>query len=244
MPESPYYGADLAMVHHLGFGAHADACAPGILARLEPVLAAGGLVLELGCGSGLLTRRLVAAGHRVLATDASPAMLELAAETAPGAEAIERLTLPDDELPAAAAVVSVGHALNYLPDAAAVERGLAAIAGALEPGGVLALDLCDLAWGAARAGAPNYSAVGDDWAIVTRFASPAPDRFRRDITTFVATGDGCWRRADERHDNVLVDTARIPAWLARHGVDAEVLGAFGAETLPAGLVAVVGTKRR
>jgi precorrin-6B methylase 2 len=31
----------------------------------------GGLAVELGCGSGLLTRELVGAGHRVIATDAS-----------------------------------------------------------------------------------------------------------------------------------------------------------------------------
>jgi hypothetical protein len=32
-----YYQEDLALVHHLGFGFHADRCAPGILAFLEPV---------------------------------------------------------------------------------------------------------------------------------------------------------------------------------------------------------------
>ncbi len=74
----PYYRRDLALVHDRGFGFHAEMCAPGILARLEPVRERGGLVLEVGCGSGLLTRYLVDAGHRVLATDASPAMLELA----------------------------------------------------------------------------------------------------------------------------------------------------------------------
>lgn len=30
----PYYRADLALVHHLGFGFHADDCAPGILELL------------------------------------------------------------------------------------------------------------------------------------------------------------------------------------------------------------------
>jgi len=57
IPE-PYYRRDLSLVHHLGFGSHADACAPGILALLEPVRARGGLVVEFGCGSGLLTRHL------------------------------------------------------------------------------------------------------------------------------------------------------------------------------------------
>ena len=80
----PYYRDDLALVHHRGFGFHADLCAPGILELLAPVRERDGLVLEVGCGSGLLTRYLVDAGHRVLATDASPAMLELARETAAG----------------------------------------------------------------------------------------------------------------------------------------------------------------
>ena len=78
MPEQPYYRADLARIHHAGFGFHADAVAPGVLELLVPVLANGGLVLEIGCGSGLLTKYLVGAGHRVLATDASPGMLDLA----------------------------------------------------------------------------------------------------------------------------------------------------------------------
>ena len=69
----PYYRRDLALVHHLGFGFHADACAPGILKLLEPVRARDGVVLELGCGSGLLTKHLVDADYRVIATDASPA---------------------------------------------------------------------------------------------------------------------------------------------------------------------------
>ena len=100
-------------------------------ALLAPVRSRGaGVVVGLGCGSELLTRRLVEAGHRVVATDASPAMLELAAATAPGAE-LRRLVLPDDPLPAADAVVGVGHALNYLADEDAVERALAAAARAL-----------------------------------------------------------------------------------------------------------------
>jgi hypothetical protein len=54
-----YYREDLARAHHLGFGFHADLCAPGVLRLLEPVLEKKGVVLELGCGSGLLTRYLV-----------------------------------------------------------------------------------------------------------------------------------------------------------------------------------------
>lgn len=237
----PYYRSDLAWVHDRGFGFHADRCAPGILTLLRPVLDRGGTVLELGCGSGLLTRHLVDAGHRVLATDASPAMLDLARARVPEAE-IARLALPDDPLPAADAIVSVGHCLSYLPDAGSIERSLAAAARALRPGGVLALDLCDLSYGERPVDVP-FVAVEDDWVIVTRYGAPAPDRWDRFITTFVRRPDSTWRRDDEHHANVLVDTAAVPDLLAPFGVEVEVGSSFGTETLPAGLMAIVGHMR-
>lgn len=236
----PYYRSDLALVHHRGFGFHADMCAPGILALLEPVRARGGLVLEVGCGSGLLTRYLVDAGHRVLATDASPAMLELARATVPDAEGIERIALPDDPLPEADAVVSIGHVLSYLPNADSLDRALVALARALRPGGVFAIDLEDLEWAAARVDAAPHARVGDDWAIFTEYSVPTADSFVRVMTTFVRNDDGSWRRDDERHDNVMTDTARVPALLAPEGVEVEARTSFGTEQLPIGLRAIVG----
>ena len=114
----PHYRADLARVHHLGFGFHADACARGVLDLLASVRERDGLVVELGCGSGHLTRHLLEGGHRVIATDASPAMLELARRQVPNVEDLRLLALPDDPIPAADAIVSVGHVLNYLHDEA------------------------------------------------------------------------------------------------------------------------------
>jgi SAM-dependent methyltransferase len=201
----------------------------------------GGLVLELGCGSGLFTRYLVEAGHDVVATDASPAMLALARETAPGAE-VQQLVLPDDSLPECDAVVSIGHVLSYLPDEAAVERALAAAADSLRSGGVLALDLCDLRYGELRRDDPNSSRIAEDRAIVTRFSLPRPNLFVREIAAFLQGEDDAWRRDDERHENVLVDTALVPALLAKHGVQARVSESFGEEKLPDGLVAIVGRK--
>ncbi len=238
----PYYRPDLSLVHDRGFGFHAQLCAPGLLARLAPVRARGGLVLEIGCGTGLLTAQLVAAGHRVLATDASPAMLDLAREAVPGAE-FARLTLPDDPIPPVDAVVGTGHALNYLDTVGEVHRALVALAGALRAGGVLALDLCDLRWGEARRDAPDQVRSGDGWLLVTRFSVPTPDRFIRDMTTFVRRDDSLWRRDDEHHENVLLDTAALPGLLAAHGLTAEVRPSFGTETLPDGLVVLVGQSR-
>jgi SAM-dependent methyltransferase len=238
--DQPYYRDNLALVHHRGFGFHADMCAPGIVALLGPVRDRRGLVVELGCGSGLLTRYLLDAGHRVVATDASPAMLELARAGASDAEDVRQLRLPDDPIPDADAIVSVGHALNYLPDEAAIDRAFVAIAHALRPGGVLAIDVCDLEWGAARRGVATQGRVGQDWAIINETSTPAANRFVREMTIFVKNDDGSWRRDDERHDNVLIDTTLVPGLLARHGVEAQVRASFGTEQLPTGLRALVG----
>ena len=243
MPSDHYYRTDLARIHHEGFAFHADGAAPGIIELLEPVRASGGLVLEIGCGSGLLTGHLIDAGLHVVATDASPDMLELAREVAPAAEAIERLTLPDDPVPEADAIVSVGHALNYLPDEASIDRSLVKIARALRPGGMLAIDLCDLRYAEARGDAPTSKGwVTDDWALVTEFSIPTPARFVRQMAIFMRNDDGSWRRDDERHDNVLIQVSRVPALMGEHGIDATLGTTFGDYPLPEGLFSVVGTK--
>jgi hypothetical protein len=161
----------------------------------------------------------------------------------PDAAAVAQLVLPDDPIPECDAIVSVGHPLSYLPNEESIERALIAAADALTPGGILAVDICDLEWGASRRDAPNLGRVGENWAIIAEFSVPAPDRFVRQMAVFVRNDDGSWRRDDERHDNVLIDTGRLPALLARHGVNATVGPSFGGESLPIGLRAVVGYRQ-
>lgn len=233
----PYYERDLALVHHLGFGFHADMCAPGILTLLEPYL--GGTVLEFGCGSGLLTRYLVDAGHKVIATDASPAMLEIARDHAAGAHDFRLLALPDDPLPEVDAIVGIGHPISYLDTEDDIWRALINIAQASR---FLALDICDLEWGNQSIRKNDFAKVDDDYAIFTRYSEPPPNKFRRDMTTFLRNDDGSWRRSEERHDNVLVDTSLIPGLLEPHGVTATVRPSFGSEELPVGLKVVVGRR--
>ena len=182
---------------------------------------------------------------RVIATDASPAMLALARDAVPGAEDVRRLTLPDDPLPTADAVVSVGHVLSYLPDVRSVERGFRDLAAALRPGGVLAVDLLDRSFRAARAGRGPAAAVRGEWAVFATVEFPDPATCVRDIATFVRGADGAWRRDDERHVNVLVDAAGVAALLAGEGLDVEVARGFDErQRLEEGLVAISGVRRR
>jgi SAM-dependent methyltransferase len=239
-----YYQPDLAWVHHTGYAQHVEATWRGIVQRLRAAgLPAGALVLDIGCGSGMLARKLVDAGFSVHGVDASPAMVELARSHAPGARfEVVRLPADDDHaLPSADAVVCTGHVLNYLDAAADIERALRQLARALRPGGLLAIDLMTERFAQARDATPLHARVEDDWAIVTRFSRPAPQRFDRHITVFRHVGDG-WRRSDEHHRNVTFEAAVALRVLRAHGVAAQAHAAFGTETLPEGLIVLAGVR--
>ena len=107
------YDPDLARIHHEGFPDIAKAAGPAIVSWLRSAGVRDGLVIDLGCGSGILARHLLAHGYDVLGIDASPAMLRLARRVAPPAR-FRRARAEDAALPACAAVVATGEALTYL----------------------------------------------------------------------------------------------------------------------------------
>src|SRR5688572_25879650 len=82
-----FYDSDLAYIHDQGFGRLARAAGEVLLSELRGKLAAGGQphVVELGCGSGVLTKLLCDAGCAATAVDYSTHMLDLAREKAPRA---------------------------------------------------------------------------------------------------------------------------------------------------------------
>jgi SAM-dependent methyltransferase len=92
-------------------------------------------VVDLGAGTGKLTRALVALGHRVTAIEPLPEMLELLPANAPGAFAIlgnaEIVPLPD----AHADMVTCAQSFHWFDHALALPE----IARVLRPGGRLAM---------------------------------------------------------------------------------------------------------
>jgi len=89
MASGTYYRPDLAWVHHAGYSHHVERTCAGIVQLLrDGGMSAGAQVLDVGCGSGLLARELLAGGSAVHGVDASPAMIELARERADGGSEI------------------------------------------------------------------------------------------------------------------------------------------------------------
>ena len=234
-------------MHHTGYSQHVERCSPGIIGLLRDAIPAGGHVLDVGCGSGLLAHRLLSEGYTVSGIDASPAMIELARDHAPGAS-FEVVRLPSrvepgahPGLPESDAVVSTGHVLNYL-DRAEIAHALVELAQALRSGGLLAIDLMTEDFARQSEARATHAKLADDWVIVTRFSRPQPDRLDRDITVFRRMGEA-WRRSDEHHCNVTFDAQEALQILRDNGVDAQQRRSFGEETLPEGLVVLAGVRR-
>jgi predicted TPR repeat methyltransferase len=144
---SPHYGDDLAYIHDVGFGGFAAGAAPGVLETLRRNGIHEGVVVDLGCGSGIWAKHLTEAGYRVVGVDLSPAMIRLAQQRAPDAQ-FHVASFLSFELPRCRAVTALGEVLCYLFDRSNNRKALAGLfqraAGALESGGLMIFDVAEV----------------------------------------------------------------------------------------------------
>ncbi len=102
-----WYKEDLAYIHDVGHGDYALNSAPGILDVLNQHNIREGLIVDLGCGSGLSALEFAKAGYHVLGVDLSESLVAIARTRVPDAEfRVESLFRTD--IPACEAVTSNG----------------------------------------------------------------------------------------------------------------------------------------
>ena len=236
------YKTDLAYIHDAGFGGYARNAAPGLLRLLRRESIRDGLVVDLGCGSGIWARELTAAGYGVLGIDISPAMIALARKKAPDAK-FRVGSLLEAKLPPCRAVTSLGECINYLFDprhgAPQRRRLFRRVYDALSPGGVFIFDFAE------PSRAPDtprrFWTECPDWAILVETIGN-PKRLQRRIVCFRRIGK-TYRRAEETHVLELYDAAALAAELSNTGFHVETLTSYGKFPLLPGTAALLGTKR-
>jgi SAM-dependent methyltransferase len=238
------YREDLAAIHDAGFGGLARAAVPVLLDALRRRRAEGGLVIDLGCGSGILAREVAAAGYDVLGIDLSTAMIDLARSRVPhGRFRVGSLLTAD--LPPCIAVAAVGECVNYTFDPAndqlALEALLRRVHTALKPGGLLLFDAAGP--GRVPGGGPRQvHAEGDGWAVLATAEEDArAGILTRRITSFRRVGD-LYRRDHEVHRLRLIHRSEILESLRAIGFRVRTLRAYGAFSLPPGLVGFLARK--
>lgn len=238
----PSYESGLAYIHDTGFGDFSRSAAPGLLRLLGRSGIHKGLVVDLGCGSGIWARALTDAGYGVLGIDLSPAMLKLARKKAPNAKFLHSSYL-DASLPSCAAVTSIGECLGYRFDKnnrfPALRRLFKRVHDALLPGGIFVFDLAAPGRGS---GPSQRNFQGGDWAMLVDYGEDKRQNiFTRHIAIFRKTGQ-TYRRGAETHRLNLYHPPDIVAALRQVGFKVRRLRDYGGIPFPKGLHAFLARK--
>ncbi len=239
------YGDDLAYIHDVGFGNFARSAAPFLLKLLRQEGKTDGLVVDLGCGSGILAKELCDAGYRVLGFDLSPAMIDIARERVPTADFRVRSFL-SAKLPQCAAVTAIGEILNYLFDQRNTERALALffrrVHDALDAGGLFIFDVATPGRVLGDGPQKSYRENGDWAVLVEAEEDKTRRRLTRRITSFRRVGD-LFRRDHEVHRLRLFHPPKLTRQLRAAGFRVRTLSSYGELEFPAGLVGFHARKR-
>jgi SAM-dependent methyltransferase len=226
------YRADLAHIHHEGFSEFAEQASLGILEILWKQGVRGGLVVDAGCGSGVLARELTRAGFDVLGFDPSPAMIALARTTAPAAR-FEVASLATAALPQCVAITAVGEVLNYasLDEVKEFFRKAASVCRLL---------VFDIAERGSYPPNDERRVDGDDWTVIAAKESDGRTLTRR-VITFRAEGE-TMRRDEETHTLELYGGEQIAAALRELGFRVRRRRSYGSYRLPKGHAVYVAVR--
>ena len=223
------YREDLAYIHDVGFGHFANNATPGLLEMLRRRGPACGLVVDLGCGSGIWAQQLCATGYRVLGIDQSRAMLAIARKRVP--EALFRhVSFVTAKLPRCVAVTALGECFNYLFDRRNSKRRLLGlfqrVYNSLLPGGIFIFDVAGPGCVRGRGIQRKYW-EGKDWLVfVATDADQRRKHLTRRITSFRKVGS-LYRRDDEVHRLRLLARSELAEQLRSCGFRVRALRGYG-----------------
>ncbi len=229
MKKDSFYTDDLAYIHDLGFGEFALKSAPFLLETLRQSKIPDGLVVDLGCGSGLWARELTQAGYDVLGIDRSAAMIKTAQKKAPKAQFTQDSFL-NVRLPSCDAVTSIGECFNYLFDDKNSKKQLTLlfrrVYDALHHSGLFIFDILEP--GQVLSSAPSMRHLeGQGWVIFLQVnEDPKTNMLTRQMTIFRSVSK-LYRRSEETHRLQLHKGPDIAAALREIGFRVRIVRGYG-----------------
>ncbi|SHJ18650.1 Methyltransferase domain-containing protein [Parasporobacterium paucivorans DSM 15970] len=199
-----------------------DAWGKFIVSELKKRGIDDGLILDLGCGTGIMSEILAGAGYDVIGVDSSAEMLAVASAKA-AESGNEILYLCQDmrefELYGTVrAVVSVCDALNYILEKEELVRTFFLVSNYLDPGGVFIFDMTTPA---------EYEEIADDVIAENRDEcsfiwendfDPESSLNRYDLTLFIRDEAGKYDKYDETHVERAYTEEEVRAALIEAGL--------------------------
>ena len=238
------YKDDLAYIHDTGFGDFAKTASPWLLQMLRANGINNGLVIDLGCGSGIWAAELSRAGYDVLGVDISQAMIDIAQKRVPRGE-FRKASLLRTSIPRCEAVTALGECFNYLFDETnsltQLRRVFDRVYAALNPGGLLIFDIAEPGRGK---GVRQRHRSGKDWAVLSEVDEDSnTDRLTLQIITF-RKRDRSYIRAEEVHVLQLYRRSEVAKELRQAGFRVRTLSGYGEQAMLTGCVAFMARKPR
>lgn len=191
-----------------------------------------GLVLELGCGTGKMTRILSKAGYDMIGVDMSQEMLGIAAEKEAEGKPILYLNQDMREFElygTVRAVVSVCDSMNYLTEQEELLRVFQLVDNYLDPGGIFIFDLNTIYKYEEVLGENTFCENREECSFIWENYYDRGSRINEyDMTFFVKGEDNRYEKFQEIHYQKGYDLKEIRALLEMAGL--EVLACFGEDS--------------
>lgn len=160
-----------------------------------------GIVLDLGCGTGKMTRLLQEAGYDMIGVDDSQEMLQAALEQ--GAEGILYLCQDMRKLElygTVAAVVCVCDSINYILEEEELREVFALVNNYLDPGGIFLFDLNTLYKYETLLGENVICENRKEASFIWENYYDAKEQINEyDLTLFIREEEGLYRKYQETH---------------------------------------------
>ena len=204
-----------------------------------------GLVLDLGCGTGTVTRLLAEKGYDMIGVDSSEAMLNIALEKE--AENRQNILYLEQDMRefelygTVRAVVCICDSLNYLLEEADLEKTFRLVNNYLDPGGLFVFDFNTVYKYETVIGDATIAENREDCSFIwENFYDPEERINEYDVTVFVREQEGpeggLFRRFTETHYQRGYTLSDIRGLIEKSGLhfaealDADTLGEVTAQS--------------
>jgi SAM-dependent methyltransferase len=193
-----------------------------IIEELKKSSIEDGLLLDLGCGTGTLTRLLAAAGYDMIGVDGSGEMLMEAREKSGDADILYLCQdMREFELYGTVrAVVSTCDTMNYLLTPDDFIRTLRLVNNYLDPGGLFLFDLNTLYKFREIMGNTTIAESGEEASFIwDNFFDGDTGRNEYDLTLFIRRPDGLYERRTEVHEEQGYTIGQVKGFLEAAGME-------------------------
>lgn len=222
MAQEFYQAEALIQVHDKCFGYIARDAGYHLLKLLQENKLTQGTVIDLGCGSGILSELIAEHGYNAVGVDYSAEFVEVAKKKVPQAQFVVQ-SLYDYEFPSCAAVACIGEVLNYYfeepPGLTNLKLLFPKIYQALEPGGVLLFDIQQEGKRLVPENPKNHIREDENWVVFTeREEDLEKATFIKKFTTFKKVND-LYEKSKEVHRSQLYNIDAVIKLLTAIGFE-------------------------